>query len=134
MITHHIDPVRRIVTTRVAGPLTVAALSDYLPRLFRDPKFDPTYDSLVIAMGPDAVPSTTVAALLAPLVKTWSARRSGCRWAFVLPDRAAREAAELRLNQVRVTAVVTRCFLSESAALAWLESPSGAASAPSIAV
>jgi hypothetical protein len=134
MITHHIDPVRRIITTRVAGPLTVAGLSDYLPRLFRDPKFDASYNSLVVAMSADAVPSPAIAALLAPLVKTWSARRSGCRWAFVLPDRASREAAEMRLAQVRVTAVVTRCFVSEVAAIAWLESGTTAHPASTIAV
>lgn len=134
MLTYHIDSVRRLITTRVSGPLTVSALAEYLPRLFRDSKFDASFDSLVVAMDPQAVPSAATAALLGPLVKTWSARRSGCRWAFVLPDRASREAAEMRLDQVRLSAVVTRCFMSEAAALAWLESGTSTHPASTIAV
>ena len=126
MLSCHIDPVRRIVITRVSGRLTAGALAEYLQRMFRDPKFDPSFDSLIIAMDVEAVPSPAVSSMLAPLVQSWSLKRSGSRWAFVLPGEAARDAAELALNQVRLSAVGTRCFLSEGAALAWLESASAA--------
>ncbi|HVU36518.1 MAG TPA: hypothetical protein VHE61_23970 [Opitutaceae bacterium] len=128
MIAYHIDPSRRVVTTRVSGDLSGAGLAEYLARIVRDPKFDPTYDALIVAMDASAVPSPNTAALLAPLVRSWSTRRSGARWAFVLPHKDVRQAAELALNQVRLTTVTARCFLSEAAALAWLEAtrPPGA--------
>jgi len=134
MITYHIDPARRIITTRVSGPLTPANFAGYLAQLFRDPKFDASFDSLVVAMDSSAVPPPATAAIMAPLVRTWSVRRSGCRCAFALPDQEARQAAELALNEVRMTAVTTRCFLSEAAASAWLESTAGAPPAPPIAI
>ena len=134
MITYHIDTARRVVTTRVSGPLTPINFAGYLSQLFRDPKFDASYDSLVVAMDPSAVPSRATAALMAPLVQTWSVRRSGCRCAFALPSQEARQAAEIALNEVHLTAVTTRCFLSEGAASAWLESAAGAPPARPIAV
>lgn len=121
MFTHYIDPSRRLAVTRVSGRLTAVSLADYLPKLFRDPKFDPTYDALIVAMDAEAIPSPATAAVLAPLVRSWSIRRSGAYWAFVLPGEEARIAAELALNQVRLAVVTTRCFVSEGAALAWLE-------------
>ncbi len=121
MFAYYIDPVRRLAITRASGRLTAVSLADYLPKLFRDPKFDPSFDALIVAMDVDAVPSPATAAMLAPLVRSWSARRSGVRWAFVLPNEETRHAAELALNQVRLTTVTTRCFLSEASALAWLE-------------
>lgn len=133
MFAYYIDPARRLAVTRVSGRLTAVSLADYLPKLFRDPKFDPAYDALIVAMDTEAIPSPAVAAVLAPIVRSWSARRSGVRWAFVLPSEDARRAAELALNQVRLTNVAARCFVAEGAALAWLESartaPTGHATA-----
>jgi hypothetical protein len=121
MLSYHIDSSRRIVTTRVSGRLTLSGLTEFLQKVFRDPKFDASYDALIVAMDADAVPPASAAAMMAPLVRSWSNRRSGARWAFVLPSEESRNAAELALNEVRLTAVVTRCFLSEAAAGAWLE-------------
>lgn len=122
MLAYHIDPSRRLAITRVSGALSAVRLADFLPKLFRDPKFDPTFDAMVVAMDVEAVPSRAAAAMLAPLVRSWSTRRSGARWAFVLPDEAARQAAEMAIAEVRLTAVTTHCFISEAAAAAWLAS------------
>lgn len=123
MFAYHIDPTRRVAVTRVSGRLSTITLADYLPKLFRDPKFDPTFDAMVVAMDEEAIPPPSLAAMLAPLVRSWSAKRAGVRWAFVLPNEAAGQRAEMALNQVRLTAVATRCFVSEAAAFAWLDTP-----------
>lgn len=123
MIDYHIDTARKIVTTRAAGRVSVADLTAHLVRLMRDPAFQPELNALVIAADVNAVPNLSGVSVIAPLVRAWSKRRSGVKWAFVLPNQATRDFAESALAEVRLTAVLTRCFLSENAALAWLETP-----------
>lgn len=121
MIDYHIDIHRRVVTTRVTGRLTFADLANHFQRLIRDPKFSSDFNALIIATNDDAVPSSGSVSALAPMVRAWSKRRTGVKWAFVLPSPAARTFADSALNELRLTSVTTRCFLAESAALAWLE-------------
>lgn len=122
MIAYHIDPLRRVVTTRVSGRLTLADLTGHMHQLLRDPKFRADYNALIIAMDLEAVPSANSVATFAPLVRAWSNRRAGAKWAFVLPTPATRTFAETALNEVRLSSIITRCFLAESSALAWLDS------------
>lgn len=121
MIDYHIDVHRRVVTTRVTGRLTFADLANHFQRLIRDSKFSSDFNALIIATNEEAVPSAGSVSALAPMVRAWSKRRSGVKWAFVLPSPAARTFAESALNEIRLNSVTTRCFLAESAALAWLE-------------
>jgi hypothetical protein len=121
MIDYHIDVARRIVTTRVTGRLSLADLAGHLQRIVRDPKFSADFNALIVAMDATAVPTDTSVALLAPLVRAWSLRRTGVKWAFVLPDATSKAQAESGLLRLKLTSVSTRCFRSENAALAWLE-------------
>ena len=131
MIDYHIDVHRRVVTTRVTGRLTFSELASHLQRLIRDPKFSSEFNALIIAMDQNAVPSANAVSALAPMVRAWSKRRVGVKWAFVLPNQAARTFAESALNELRLTTLTTRCFLAESAAQAWLE-PTPAAKSPAV--
>jgi hypothetical protein len=126
MIDYHVDPLRRIVTTRVTGRVSLADFAYHLQRILRDPKFKPEFNALIVAIDPTAIPSSTSLGFVQPLVRAWSNRRAGARWAFVLPTNEARASAESLLLNLKLTSVVTRCFLSEASALAWLD----AASAP----
>jgi hypothetical protein len=120
MIDYHVDTVRSIVITRASGKVTLADVGGYLVRLMRDPMFRPELNALIIAGDVSAVPMSDGVALIAPLVRAWSKRRAGVKWAFVLPDRTTRDFVESALEQVQLTAVSTRCFLSETTAIGWL--------------
>lgn len=120
MIAHHIDPLRRIITTRVSGRVSVSELVAYLYRLMRDPKFNSDFNALIVAMDVEAVAPATSAELFAPIVRAWSQRRVGAKWAFVLPNTETKNLAESALNEVRLTSVSARCFVTEAAAFAWL--------------
>jgi hypothetical protein len=121
MIDYYLDSARRIVTTRVTGRISFGDFANHLQRLFRDPKFSTDFNALIVATHPDAIPTEKSLALIRPLLRLWSTRRADAKWAFVLPDNHTRIFAESALLELRLTAVVTRCFVSESAALGWLE-------------
>jgi hypothetical protein len=120
MLDYHIDAVRRVVTTRAMGRVTAADVASLLTRMMRDAGFRPELNALIIAADVDAIPGPVGIAAITPLVRAWSKRRAGVKWAFVLPDRATRDAVEQALHEARLTAVATRCFLAETSALAWL--------------
>jgi hypothetical protein len=127
MLDYHIDPARNLIVTRAMGKITAGELSTYFVRLMRDPVFQPELNALIIAVDVSAVPTANEVMLLAPLIRAWSKRRAGVKWAFVLPNQASRDFAESMLAQARLTAVTSRCFLSEPAAAAWLEPAAGTA-------
>lgn len=126
MIAYHVDVARRIAITRVSGQLTFSDLANHLHRLLRDPKFSADYDGLIIASDVAAVPSLATCKAFLPLVRAWAKRRVGVRWAFVLPTNETRAFAESTLMQANFTGITSRCFSSEGAALAWLESADSA--------
>lgn len=121
MLDYHIDQARNTVVTRAIGRVTIGDLTNHLVRLMGDPLFKPELNALVIAHDVSAVPSKTGVGALTPLVRAWSKRRAGVKWAFVLPNRATLDFAESALGEVRLTAVTARCFLSEAAAWGWLQ-------------
>jgi hypothetical protein len=120
MIAYHIDSHRRIVVTRVSGKLTFADLAGHLHQLIRDPKFSADFNALIVACDETAVPAAGTVSALAPMVRAWSKRRAGAKWAFVLPSATAKTFAESALHEIRLSSITSRCFLSETAAQAWL--------------
>lgn len=132
MIDYHVDPLRGLVTTRVTGRVSLSDFAYHLQRILRDPKFKPEFSALIVASDAGAIPSPASVNLVQPLVRAWSHRRAGARWAFVLPTNEARASAESLLIGLKLTSVVTRCFLSEASALAWLD-PSAASPRPDAA-
>jgi hypothetical protein len=120
MIDYHIDEARKLIITRGSGRLSFSDFEAYLQRLARDPKFSPDFNGLVVALDVAAMPNTEEVASLIPLIRDWSRRRTGVKWAIVLPDRASRDRAESALSRMKLTTVTARCFLSETAARAWL--------------
>lgn len=123
MLDYHIDTPRELVITRALGRVTAADVTAHFVRLMRDPAFKPDMNALIIAADEQAVPNPVTVGALAPLIRAWSKRREGVKWAFVLPTRQTRDFAEAALEQVRLSAVTARCFFSESAALAWVAPP-----------
>lgn len=120
MLDYHIDLAHNAVVTRAAGRVTIGDLTNHLFRLMRDPNFKPELNALVVAENVNAVPSPTEVGTLTPLIRAWSKRRAGVKWAFVLPNRATLDFAESALGDLRLTAVTARCFISETTARAWL--------------
>jgi hypothetical protein len=120
MLDYHIDPARNVVVTRALGRLTVAEVANHIIRLMRDPAFKPELNALIVAGDVNAVPGPVGVGALTPLVRAWSKRRAGVKWAFVLPNRATRDFVESAIEEARLNAVTTHCFVSENAALAWL--------------
>ena len=131
MLDYHIDPAGNLVVTRASGRLTIGEVTAHLVRLMRDPAFRPELNALIIATDVSAVPSATGVGALTPLVRAWSKRRAGVKWAFVLPNRATLDFAESALSEARLTALTARCFLSETTARAWL-APALAVPAPRV--
>jgi hypothetical protein len=123
MIDYHVDPERRVIVTRVAGRVSFGDFAEHLQRIFSDAQFKAEYNALIVALNIAAVPSAAAIELMKPLVRAWSRRRAGSRWAFVLPDPATQSFAEATLANLKLTAVTTACFASETAALGWLELP-----------
>lgn len=124
MLDYHIDAARNLVITRALGQITVADLATHLTRMMRDARFRPELNALIVASDVSAVPGPLGVATITPLVRVWSKRRAGVKWAFVLPDRTSRDFVEKAIIDARLTAVSARCFLSESAALGWLDAGS----------
>jgi hypothetical protein len=125
MLDYHIDSARNVVVTRAAGRISVAEVTNHIIRLMRDPEFKPELNALIVAADVSAVPSPVGVGALTPLVRAWSKRRAGVKWAFVLPNRTTRDFVESAIADARLTAVATHCFVSESAALAWLQPAAG---------
>jgi hypothetical protein len=130
MIDYCVDVPRNLVVTRASGRLTVAEITNHLVRLMRDPAFKPELNSLIVAGDIHAVPGPVGVGALTPLIRAWSKRRAGARWAFVLPNRTTRDFVEAALEQAKLAAVTTCCFLSEDSALAWLAPTPTLATAP----
>ena len=124
MIDFHIDTARRLVITRAAGHVSYTDVVNHLQRIFRDAKFDPEYNALIVATDVSAVPSPTSIALISPLLKAWSKQRAGAKWAFVMPNAETKALVEEALHNLKLTAVSARCFNTEGAAFAWLETTS----------
>ena len=129
MLDYHIDTARNLAVTRAIGRVSAAEVANHIVRLMRDPGFKPELNALIIAADVDAVPGPMGVGAITPLVRAWSKRRAGVKWAFVLPNRATRDFVESAIEQARLTAVSTRCFLAESSALAWLTPTEAAAAA-----
>ena len=129
MLDYHIDAARGLVITRAVGRITLGDLTGHLTRLMRDPAFRPELNALIIAADVSAVPGPVGVGAITPIVRAWSKRRAGVKWAFVLPDRTSKDFAESAIDEARLTALMARCFLSESAALEWL-APSPTAATP----
>src|SRR4051812_13366491 len=87
MIDYHIDSARSVVTTRAVGRVSVSEVANHLVRLMRDPEFKPELNALIVVGDVNTVPGPVGLGALAPLVRAWSKRRVGVKWAFVLPDK-----------------------------------------------
>lgn len=120
MLTHHIDAGHRLITTRASGKVTLGDIAAYLQRLIRDSKFSSDFNALIVVMDEQTVPPAATLKTFAPAVRAWSNRREGAKWAFVLPSAAAKALVDSALVEARLTSVLTKCFLSEGAALGWL--------------
>lgn len=127
MLDYYVDPNHRLITTRVASRVSLGDLANHLQQILRDPKFCSDFNALIVVLDAAAMPAASSVELMKPLVKAWSSRRAGAKWALVLPDQAARGFAESALAALKLTSVSARCFLSKAAAMAWLEE---AATAP----
>ncbi len=114
-----------MAVTRVTGRFTFAELANHLHRLVRDREFQADFDSMIVAMDAAAVPRPSAIGTLAPLVRTWSSRRRGSRWALVLPTPEARGFAERALKEIQLNEITARCFCDETEALDWLEGARG---------
>ncbi len=130
MLDYHVDSVRRLVVTRAIGHVTVTEVANHIIRLMCDPTFKPDLNAMIIAADVNAVPSAMEIAAIGPLVRAWSRRRVGAKWAFVLPNRATRDFVESVLAAARLPSVSTRCFTSEDAALEWLDPGQATLAAP----
>ena len=119
MIHSHIDPARNLIITRLRGQLTSTELAGHLYRVIRDPKFTPRLNGVIVAEDLDAVPTAANFTILRPILKVWLTQRSGARWAVVAPDLKGKERVENFIEQLHLPGV-TKCFLSEASALAWL--------------
>jgi hypothetical protein len=126
MIDYDLDLHRRIATTRVTGRLRFADLANHLHRLVRDRNFQANFDAMIVAMDGAAVPPPSSVNSLGPLLRAWSSRRHGARWAFVLPTPETQAFAIRALAEARLPDVQCRCFLSETDALDWLALPRAA--------
>jgi hypothetical protein len=131
MINYSLDPARKIATTRVEGPFSFAELANHLHCLLRDREFHADFDAIIIATNVAAIPPPAAIGTLAPLVRAWSSRRRGVRWAFVLPTRESLAFIERALGEVRLPDVSVQCFISEPEARRWLSREKSAVAVPS---
>ncbi len=130
MLDYHIDTARKIVTTRANGRVSIPDVTAHFVRLMRDPNFKAELNALIVVGDVSSIPGPVGVGALTPLIRAWSKRRAGVKWAFVLPNKSSRDFVEGAIDQARLTALTARCFLSEASALAWLEPANGSASPP----
>jgi hypothetical protein len=120
MLTYELDTLGGLVVCRAQGRFGVLDVSDYIQTLAADPKFDPRFNALILVTEVAAIPPFPMLRFLHPLLDAWTARRGTAKWAFVLPNQAARAMAETALNHLSLNEVQARCFLTERDAREWL--------------
>jgi hypothetical protein len=126
MITFDIEPANRLAVCRAENGVGVLEIANYLQALVRDPRFDPSFNSLIVAVDTTSIPTFGMLRFLDPIVATWTAQRGRAKWAVVVPNEAARALAVTELKHLTLNQVEARCFISETLAREWL----GALSAP----
>jgi hypothetical protein len=124
MINYVIDKELRLVKARMTGSTTLVGLVTHISNLARDPDFDPSLN-LIFEVAPDATFSILpVESEFRQLVKQWTSRRKGVKWAFWAPYGVTHAHMQFAIGTLDQNDVEMRLFEHEADALKWL---SGAA-------
>ena len=123
MINYVIDRDLRLVKAKMTGSTDLVGLVTHIANLARDPAFDPTFH-LIFEVTRDATFSILpVEYELQKLLKQWTARRKGVKWAFWAPFGVAYTHLEFALSVLYKGDVWMNLFDNEEAALQWLNEP-----------
>jgi hypothetical protein len=120
MINYTIDPQARLVRAHMSGVTTLVALATHISHLAKDPKFDPSYN-LIFEVAQDATFSLLpVEEEFRQLLKHWTSRRKGVKWAFWSPFGVTHTHIQFALGLLDQKDVRMRLFEDEPSALKWL--------------
>lgn len=123
MVKYTIDEAARLIRVRMSGNNTCADMEEHYAQVFRDPRFDPTFDSIFQvdedAGGPILGELPKVKQMLELVSQSPPARK---KWAVVIPNAFKRMLVEYVLKDVPLKPVELRFFGSETEAFAWLNS------------
>ncbi|MGB8356188.1 MAG: hypothetical protein WCD79_19985 [Chthoniobacteraceae bacterium] len=120
MIKYVIDREQRLVKARMSGATGLVGLVTHIANLAKDPAFDPSFN-LLFEVAPDATFSILpIEAELQKLIKQWTTRRQGVKWAFWAPFGTAYAHLEFALGILYKGHVQMRLFDNEESAMNWL--------------
>jgi len=123
MINYVIDRGLRLVKARMTGSTGLVGLVTHIANLAKDPEFDPSFN-LIFEVDRDATFSILpVEPELRSLMKQWTGRRKGVKWAFWAPFGVAYAHLEFALSVLYKGDVRMCLFDNEEAALQWLNEP-----------
>lgn len=120
MIEYTIDECQKLVRARMSGTTTLVDVVIHIANLAKDPKFNPAYN-LIFEVAQDA--SFVVLANekeFRTLLKSWTQRRKGVKWAFWVPYGVTHAHMQFALGLLDQRDVEMRLFDSEHKALTWL--------------
>jgi len=120
MIEYTIDQDQKLVKARMSGTTTLVDLATHISSLAKNPKFDPAFN-LIFEVSQDATFSILATETeFRTLLKEWTERRKGAKWAFWVPFGVTHTHMQFALGLLDQRNVRMRVFEDEKSALDWL--------------
>ena len=120
MIEYRIDEVDRLIRVRMTGSNRCEDLKAHYARVLRDPKYDPTLDSLFEIDGDADGPIITELPEVKMVIEMLAQCQAATKWAVVAPAGFKRTVVEYLLRGANLKSVTMRFFGTEDEAIGWL--------------
>jgi hypothetical protein len=120
MIEYVIDDVNHLIRVWMTGSNRCANLAAHYSRVLKDPRYDPTFDSLFQIDGEADGPIVTELGEVKMLLEMVAQCQAATKWAVVIPLGFKRTVVEFLLKGVELKSVTMRFFGNEADASAWL--------------
>jgi len=120
MIEYTIEKVDRLIRVRMTGVNRCEDLKAHYARVLRDPRYDPTLDSLFVIDGNADGPIMTELPDVKTVIEMLAQCQAATKWAVVMPAGFKRVIVEYLLQGVNLRSVTMRFFGTEDEAIAWL--------------
>lgn len=120
MIDYTIDGAGGLIRVSTSGASTFTDLIRYLANLNDDPEFDAHFNTIFHVAEDATLPGAFFKDLLKTILEQWEQRRTGNKWAVVLPSKSQLRVAQLAAQSVDLKSVGLKFFGGEEDAMAWL--------------
>ena len=133
MIEYAIDETEHLIRVWMTGSNRCEDLKAHYARVLKDPRYEPTLDSLFQVDGDAGGSILTELPEVKTVIEMLAQCQAATRWAVVMPAGFKRTIVEYLLRGANLRSVTMRFFANETGAVAWLNTgrtPPIAASRP----